>query len=137
MRKSKRNESKKITFGISKKERKSSYKALLETLQKSQVTISKVSYIFDIIFDSHYSVDTDTEGKTCVLVAVDTSFCKHIGMDHTRTKDLDPACMLTERTSLLLTYRTARIDLKTRLDKRKICRSHPDTCRLSEYSRQK
>ena len=83
----------------------------LEQLEEPNIVLAEETQVFYLVFEVCDALDTHTECVTRILFAVYAAKFEHIGVYHTATKNLNPTCTFTERTTLTATNVTADIHL--------------------------
>ncbi len=108
----------------------------LELLQKCDIWILKVAHIRDAVFDHDETVESESEGESCVFIGVDSSFAKHIWMHESCTHELDPTRAFTYLTSRSTAEWTREIYLYSWLHEWEISWTHTDRDFSTEYIRE-
>src|SRR3954454_4665293 len=66
----------------------------LELLQKPQVVPVEQPYIVYAVAQHRYALGAEAEGEAAEVVRVDPAVDQHLWVDHPRTHNLQPACVL-------------------------------------------
>ena len=80
-----------------------------------------MSDVFDLVLHHDQTVDTATECKAGVFVAIDSRCLQYIRMDHSAAEKFDPLAARTDRTTVF-TKRTAEGEFETWLSEWEIKR---------------
>ena len=67
--------------------------------------------VINAVLEHRYSFDAYAESKAGVLIGIDAGNFKNMRMDHSGTKDLDPASSLAGRASLSSADMAGNVDL--------------------------
>ena len=91
-----------------------------EHFQESYVVFAEKTQVLDLILEVSDTLNAHSECVARVFLAVNTTELKHVGVYHTTTKNLYPACVLAKRTSLATAYVAADVHLGTWLSEREV-----------------
>ena len=73
-----------------------------------------------MILEHKDSLNTHTECKSAIFFRVNSAVTKHVGVNHTRTENLDPTLALAKTASLAATCEAGNVNLSRWLGKREV-----------------
>lgn len=108
----------------------------LKLSEKTNIRILEISHIRNPIPDHHETIETSSEGESTIDLRIEPSFAEDVWVNQSSAHEFDPAGSFADTTSLLITERTRKVDLNTRLDEGEVARTHTDIDLFPEYIRE-
>lgn len=76
---------------------------MLKLFQKPHITALQKSHIFNPVFEHDEAGESKSKGKPLIFFGINFSFFEHIGVNHARAENLQPAGMLAHPATLART----------------------------------
>ena len=85
----------------------------LEEFEETDVVLAEEAKVLYLVLEIGAALDTHTECVARVYLAVDPAKFEHVGVNHTATQNLYPACVLAEWATLAATDVATDVHLGT------------------------
>ena len=101
--------------------------------QKTDIILGIQAKIIDTVFELADPFDPHAEGKSRILITVDTEVVQHFGMHHPAAEDLDPTGVLAHTAADAAADPAIDVHFGAGFGKRKIRRAEADLYVFSEH----
>src|SRR5215475_6022549 len=90
-----------------------------ELPEEAQVVVEEQADVVDPVLEDRDPVDAHAEGPARDLLGIVAAVAQHLGVDHARAQDLQPARLLAYPTAGAAAQEAQHVDLRRRLGERK------------------